>query len=240
MEEDLEKRLEEELNEEEAADEAEDPKPKKGKKAKEEKQKISLDWEMDPIERLTVEMNSLDESAYMARAIAEYLIEEFKKDENLKESYKNRKVTLEEIVSHITKEAQKQLGSRNGQIKDEVVYGWAVHYVTDGKIPEKKSDKQVIELTVQEKADAKQQALESLTEAELERLKKKAYEDARKQAIQEERKRIEEERKAKEEQKAKEAEEKKRLREQEAARKRQSESLQMSLFDMLGGDDDAN
>ena len=146
MEEDLEKRLEEELNEEEAADEAEDPKPKKGKKAKEEKQKISLDWDMDPIERLTVEMNSLDESAYMARAIAEYLIEEFKKDENLKEAYKNRKVTLEEIVSHITKEAQK----------------------------------------------------------------------------------------------AKEAEEKKRLREQEAARKRQSESMQMSLFDMLGGDDDAN
>ncbi len=170
--------------------------------AEEKKNQITLDWDEDPIERLAKESQALSQDDWMGIAIAAYLGSEFKKDPNLAESYRQRKVTLKAIIDFVISEAKKKLGNKNGQIPDAEVYGWAVHFVQDGKISKAQPDALTITITREDREAAHQAALKKLQEEELEKLRKKEA--------------------------AKKAAEKKRFEEQERKRR---ESGQMSLFD---------
>lgn len=52
-------------------------------------------------------------------------------DVQLAEGLKNEKKTYDGMENYIINEAKKHLDNKNGAIKDDIIYGWAVHYWTD-------------------------------------------------------------------------------------------------------------
>lgn len=52
-------------------------------------------------------------------------------DKNLEEGIEKGKRTVSGMMSYITEEAHKQAVDGRACIEDDVVYGWAVHYLTD-------------------------------------------------------------------------------------------------------------
>lgn len=178
------------------------------------KKTVELDWNMDPIERIAEESKALPKNDFMGLAIAAYLAAEMKKDQNLLEAYSNRKVTLKSILESVMATASKKLGGNNGQIPDQEVYGWAVHYVMDGNIPSEntKSESLKITLTKEDRVAAKEAAVKELQKEELEKLRKKEAAKIKRQQ--------------------------QKLEEEE---RRRRESGQMSLFDFMEqpGDDRA-
>ena len=171
---------------------------------------ISLDYDMDPIERLQIEIDN--EKDGFTSVIGNFLLEQFKKDEVLADCYRTRKVTLKVVSEKIYAQAKAYAkGSSSLAVDNEVVYGWALHIVQDEKLETPKDDS--YKLTKKDKETAKAKAIAKFEQdeyAKLEAAKKKA----------------EEKEKAKRKAAAAEKEKKKR-----------EESGQISLFDDWGDDD---
>lgn len=186
----VEERLEEEIGEDED-DEATDEE-EKGKK------KIDLDWGMDPSERLRIEMESLQENDQM-RLVAKELISEFAKDPGLAEAYRAKKRTLEEVIDYIVGEARKMAVGGRAVVRDEEVYGWAIHYVQDGKEKDTKAKKlSVGVLTKEDEEEIAEKAKKDFYDAEMKRLKEEADRKAKREREKAERKKAEEEAKKRE------------------------------------------
>lgn len=166
-------------------------------------EKMDLDFNSDPVGRLTKEVSFTDDE--YKKVVGNFLLQQFKTDEVLKNAYFTRKVTLEEVWESITKVARKKAADNDYAVmSDEEVFGLAIHFVQDGKIKVKSVE--IYTLTKDEKKSLEEQAKEEYL----------AEQKAKLEA--EETKRIEKEKKAKE--KALEKE-----------RKQAEESGQMSLFD---------
>lgn len=116
---------------------------------------IELNFEMDPVERLQIETEHTTNP--MMKCVGQYLLEQFQKDEVLKNCYKDRKITLEAIDKYVNDCAKNYLNGVNGGVEDKVVYGWVLHYVQDEKV--EITNATSITLTEQEKKDAHAEAL---------------------------------------------------------------------------------
>ena len=116
---------------------------------------IELNFEMDPVERLQIEIEHTSNG--MLKCIGNYLLEQFQKDEVLKNCYKDRKITLAAIECYVNTCANKYLNGVNGGVEDKVVYGWVLHYVQDEKV--EITEAATVTLTEQEKKDAHAEAL---------------------------------------------------------------------------------
>lgn len=181
----VEERLEEEIGEDDE-DEA-TAEEEKGKK------KIDLDWGMDPSERLRIEMEALQENDQM-RLVAKELISEFAKDPNLAEAYRAKKRTLDEVIDYIVGEARKMAIGSRAVVRDEEVYGWAIHYVQDGKEKDTKAKKlSVGVLTKEDEAELTEKARKDFYDAEIRRLKEEAERKAKREREKAERKKADEE-----------------------------------------------
>lgn len=183
-----------ELEEEEEETETEENKPTKG-------EKLTLDFEMDAIERLNIEISAADTS--LGQPIGKYLLEELKRDSALKNAYYKRKITLENVVEYVNKCAKAHLNSKNGAIEDKIVFGWVLHYVQDEnvKVPNEskvKINNHNVELTEKEKAELREKAK---AEYEAEQLAKIKAAEAKK--AEKEKKRLEEAKRKEEEEKEK-------------------------------------
>lgn len=188
-----------ELEEEEEETETEENKPTKG-------EKLTLDFEMDPSERLRKEINfSTDTNE---KAIGEFLLKEFEKDNVLKADYKDKKVELNKILAFVINEAKKRAETQKNRscvmMSDQEVFGLVIHYVHDGAPKDVKKDKYT--LTKEEKKSLEQQAREEYLAEQKRKL------------AEEEQKRLEKAR----------AKEKKAL----------EDSGQMTLFDLFGDEDE--
>lgn len=172
--------------------------------SKDEKIKIELDYEMNPIDRLAKEVEFID-SEYI-KIVGEFLLEEFRRDNKLSALYKDKKITLSEVWNFIKSEASKKAKGRGCiAISDKEVFGWSIHFIQDGKSIVK-TESETYTLTKEEKKSLEQQAKEQFLEEQRAKLEE------------EERKRI-----AKEEEKKKKSIEK--------LKKDREESGQMSFFD---------
>ncbi len=120
-------------------------------------QEIELNFEMDPVERLTKEVDASNDA--VEKQLGAFLLEQFKKDEPLKEAYRTRKCTLKAISAHVFSEARNYAkGSSSAAVEDKIVYGWVIHFVQDGKIEKPKKESYV--LTKEEEKDLKEKAKE--------------------------------------------------------------------------------
>lgn len=169
-----------ELEEEETGDEGLES-VQETKKAKSKKETITLDFTMNAIERLQLEINFTD-SEYQ-KVVGNYLLKEFEKDEELRLAYFTKKITLEQVWKHIYEYAKAQTkkpGNSNCVcLSDEEVFGQAVHFIQDGApIKEYKDNK--VTLSKEVKKSLEEQAKEEylaeqkrkLEEAEKKRLGK--------------------------------------------------------------------
>lgn len=145
--------------------------------------------------------------------IKAYLDKRAAEDELFAKTYAKENKNLDECCNYILQQVQK---SGCCGFADEEIYNMAIHYYDEDDIKDVKpvSAKVVVnhtvELSDEEKAEAKEKAKADYEKEQLAKLKE------------EERKREEKERKAKEE----------RIRKQKEAEERQK-SLQLSLFDMM-------
>ena len=145
--------------------------------------------------------------------IKAYLDKRAAEDELFAKTYAKENKNLDECCNYILQQVQK---SGCCGFADEEIYNMAIHYYDEDGIKDVKpvSAKVVVnhtvELSDEEKAEAKEKAKADYEKEQLAKLKE------------EERKREEKERKAKEE----------RIRKQREAEERQK-SLQLSLFDMM-------
>lgn len=67
----------------------------------------------------------------MEKIIKEYLKERCNRDPELEQKFNEDQ--MESCISYIEKKAREYLDSKNGAIKDEVVYGWATEYFIIGE-----------------------------------------------------------------------------------------------------------
>lgn len=100
------------------------------------------------------------------QAIKTYLDNRAKTDELFAVAYAKPNKNIDECFNYVVGEARKQ-GGNAVYIPDDVVFGWAVHYYDeDNLIVEKQKDylanipEPKVKLTDEEKAKAKQQAIE--------------------------------------------------------------------------------
>lgn len=177
-------------------------------------EKIELQMDMDPVERLTkeIELTKIES----AKVVGRFLLEQFKKDDVLRECYRDRKVVLNSLWGYIVEEAKKMSNGENScMVDNDTVYGWAIHYVQDGEIKKPDAEKLVITQTIvteEEKAKAKADALELFKKQEVERLEKERQEKEEKEKA-------------------------KRKAAIEKDKKKREESGQISLFDDWGDED---
>lgn len=174
---------------------------------------LKLDLTMEPVERLKTEIEFRKDDPNM-KCIGEFLLKQFETDEPLKNAYKERKVTLDAIYTFIRKQAGKKQINRCAMVSSEEVFGWAIHFIQDGSIPNELQNATEFTLTEEKKASLTAQAEEEFKQQELDRLAKEKA-DA-------------------------EAKEKERRRKAlEKEKKEREESGQMTLFDDFGwGDED--
>jgi len=182
--------LEEEETGEESVEEIQET-----KKSKPKTEKLELDFSMNAIDRLQKEIDFTDDE--YKKVVGNFLIEEFKKDENLRMAYFTRKVTLDATWDFIVAQARKAAKGKNQCVmSDKEVFGLAVHFVLDGTIKETKSDKVVLTKEVKESLEeqARQEYLAEqkakLEEAEKKRLEKEKK--AREKALEKEKREREE------------------------------------------------
>jgi len=93
---------------------------------------IKLDWDMEPSDRLQVEINNSKNSAQII--VGKQLLEDFKVDSKLSARYSDMKFTLINVWDSIIERARAELGSKNGAVEDSKVFGWAREFVLDGEI----------------------------------------------------------------------------------------------------------
>lgn len=139
---------------------------------------IEIDYTMDPVERLKLEMSANKEPFY--QAIGKYMLEQFTLDIGLKNAYFERKLTLKQVVDYINDCAHKKLDGHNGAIEDTEVFGWVIHFIQDEKVEITNANS--YKITKEDEEEAKKRALEKFERAELERLEeeKEAKEEAEK------------------------------------------------------------
>ncbi len=77
---------------------------------------------MEGIERIKVLASEVKDDALLA--IIDYLIS--RKDMN--EKYLNEEKSLKQMIDFIMSEAKKKAKDNRAIVKDEVVFGWAIHY----------------------------------------------------------------------------------------------------------------
>lgn len=136
----------------------------------EEAEKIKIDFSLDPIERIQIELNATQDQN--TKYIGEYLKEQFKTNEPLKNAYKDRKITLESIGKYVMDCAKKFLNSKNGMIEDKVVFGWVIHYVQDEKVEITSKDTYDVKLSKSEQEKLKEKARKDFEAQELAKLQK--------------------------------------------------------------------
>ena len=142
------------------------------------KETLTLDFEMDPVERLKKEIEFTNDNSQ--KRIGEFLLEEFSKDENIKNDYKERKVTLENIYNSIVEVARKKAnGSSCVAISDEEVFGLAIHFIHDGEIKNQNSSSYTL-------SKAEKKSLEEQAKEEYLAEQKRKLEDAENKRIQKE------------------------------------------------------
>ena len=166
---------------------------------------LKLDLTMEPVERLKTEIEFRKEDPNV-KCIGEFLLKQFETDEPLKNAYKERKVTLDAIYTFIRDQASKKQINGCAMVSSEEVFGWAIHFIQDGSIPNELQNATEVTLTEEKKASLTAQAEEEFKQQELARLAKEKA-DAE----------------------AKEKERKRKALEKE--KKEREESGQMSLFD---------
>lgn len=121
--------------------------------------------------------------------IKEYLDKRAAEDPLFAANYSNPKKNIEECVDYIIGEVKKS--GRQGFADDEI-YGMAVHYYDEAEIKVKKSDgvgvvvNHAIELTEEEKAEARRKAIEEYKQEEKrkihwEKQERRGNEEAQKQ-----------------------------------------------------------
>lgn len=128
-------------------------------------------------------------------AIKQYLDNRAKTDELFAQAYAKPNKSIDECMQYIMGEAKKQGGSAVC-ISDEVVFGWAVHYYDEDNIKINKVSGRAsvsastpqVELTEEEKASAKEQAMENYRNKCVEEMKRKERE--KQKAIAEKKKQI--------------------------------------------------
>ncbi len=176
---------------------------------------IELELNMDPVERLTKEIEMETDSTSIR--IGNYLLEKFGSDESLKKSYFDRKVTLGDVVKYIYEKAKNKAKNSNAiAIDDAEVFGWVVHFVQDGEdenIEALRTSSDKIVLTKQEESDLRAKAMEEFKQKEIERLEEEKLEKEAKES------------------EAAEKAEKARLKKIEEEERKRKESGQMNLFD---------
>lgn len=77
---------------------------------------------MDGIERIKVLSSEVKDEALLA--IIDYLVS--RKDMN--DKYLNEEKSLQQMIDFIMSEAKKKAKDNRAIVKDEVVFGWAIHY----------------------------------------------------------------------------------------------------------------
>lgn len=77
---------------------------------------------MDGIERIKILSSQVKDEALLA--IVNYLITR----EDMNDKYLNEEKSLKQMIDFITGEARKIANNNRAIVKDEVVYGWAIHY----------------------------------------------------------------------------------------------------------------
>lgn len=140
------------------------------------KQEINLN--INAIERIKQEIEFT--KSVNQKAVGNFLLEEFKKDEVLKNDYQEKKITLDDVMKFIFETARAMAkGEATLMLEDKEVYGMAVHYIHDGKIEIKKDDSYT--LTRQDKADLEQKAKDEYLREQKQLLAKKEKKKAEKE-----------------------------------------------------------
>ena len=136
---------------------------------------IKLGWDLDPIERLNVEIEN--EKVESVKVVGKQLLKDFAEDERLRDCYKSKKIQLADIWKVIAKTAEKQNHSGNSVcIKDDDVYSWARQYILDGEIAAK-SEKELV-LNAKTREELIKEAAEEFKKMEIKKLAdKKAAEE---------------------------------------------------------------
>lgn len=125
----------------------------------------------------------LQASDYTRKNIKEYLDAFAERDEAFALSYENPQKSIEECCDYICTQVQK---SGSVFFHDDEIYGMAVHYYQEqnlGEIAKGLTDRcnivtnHAVELTEEEKAEAKQRAVEELVAAEKRKIQEKEKKD---------------------------------------------------------------
>ena len=149
-------------------------------------EEIKISFDLEPSERLKQEIETLNEKDTTGKRIGAFLLEQFKKDQPLSDAYRDRKVTLEDVVKYVVSMAEDWAknvygGSHDCFIDDEIVFGWVIHFIQDGDLPENRPTmEKIVILTEEEKEDAKAAALKRFEEEQYNELV--AAEKAKKEA----------------------------------------------------------
>lgn len=100
------------------------------------------------------------------KAIKAYLDNRAANDELFAKAYAKSNKSIDECCTYIMGEAKKKASKGCAVIDDPTVYGWAVHYYDESDIVVEKVDNAMVvapdvkvELTEEEKAEAKQKAI---------------------------------------------------------------------------------
>ena len=157
---------------------------------------LKLDLTMEPVERLKTEIEFRKEDPNV-KCIGEFLLKQFETDEPLKNAYKERKVTLDAIYTFIRDQASKKQINRCAMVSSEEVFGWAIHFIQDGSIPNELQNATEVTLTEEKKASLTAQAEEEFKQQELARLAKEKA-DAEAKEKERRRKALEKEKKERE------------------------------------------
>lgn len=175
-------------------------------------EEIKISFDLEPSERLKQEIETLNEKDTTGKRIGAFLLEQFKKDRPLSDAYRDRKVMLDDVLGYVNSMAEDLAktiyeGRHAICVDDATVFGWVIHFVQDGDLPENRPTmEKIVILTEEEKEDAKAMALKRFEEEQYNELV--AAEKAKKEA---EEKRL------------------KRLKDKE--KKEREESGQLLLFD---------
>lgn len=149
-------------------------------------EEIKISFDLEPSERLKQEIEMLNEKDTTGKRIGAFLLEQFKKDQPLSDAYRDRKVMLNDVLGYVNSMAEDLAktiydGLHNICVDDATVFGWVIHFVQDGDLPENRPTmEKIVFLTEEEKEDAKAAAIKRYEEekynelVEAERKKKEA------------------------------------------------------------------
>ena len=149
-------------------------------------EQVEILFDLEPSERLTKEIETLHAKDGTGRRIGEFLLEQFKKDQPLADAYRDRKVMLNDVLGYVNSMAEDLAktiygGCHDICVDDATVFGWVIHFVQDGDLPENRPTmEKIVSLTEEEKEDAKAAAIKRYEEekynelVEAERKKKEA------------------------------------------------------------------